>query len=234
MVLSWWLPSFDSNYAAYAHTHLFASVTHTINANTTWSSVLQCCRTFALFCHYRLQLQRRRIVHMLCVCVHAEQTLNLGRWTCNSMVAASIPGRRGQNTSVFSPSQQGQLSVVPSTGPEINNTGKVRRCSKALRSFHMWTNVWVKLSSGDNIVEHIQQCIQFVFNGEWNRKYKSDFRGVQIPYSVSISALWNDYIYNSLRISPNFTRGSEMWYILRLVFRKPYTGSRYSILECTD
>jgi len=128
--------------------------------------MLQCCRTFALFCHYRLQLQRRRIVHMLCVCVHAEQTLNLGRWTCNSMVAASIPGRRGQNTSVFSPSQQGQLSVVPSTGPEINNTGKVRRCSKALRSFHMWTNVWVKLSSGDNIVEHIQQCIQFVFNGE--------------------------------------------------------------------
>jgi len=56
---------------------------------------------------------------------------------------------------------------------------------------------------------------------------------VQIPDSVSISALWNDYDYvrNSLWISPNFTRGSEMCSILRLVFRKPYNGSRYPILE---
>jgi len=33
---------------------------------------------------------------------------------------------------------------------------------------------------------------------------------VQIPDSVSISALWNDYVRNSLRISPNFTRGSHV------------------------
>ena len=33
----------------------------------------------------------------------------------------------------------------------------------------------------------------------------SDFRDVQIPDLVSISALWNDYVRNSLRILPNFT-----------------------------
>ena len=37
---------------------------------------------------------------------------------------------------------------------------------------------------------------------------------MQILDLVSIRALWNDYIRNSLWISPNFTRGSEMWSIL--------------------
>jgi len=48
-----------------------------------------------------------------------------------------------------------------------------------------------------------------------------DFRDVQIPDSVSISALWNDYVHNLLQILPNFTRGSKMRWILRLVFRTP-------------
>ena len=87
-------------------------------------------------------------------------------------------------------------------------------------------------ASGDHIFQQISRPtksriqIKFsnadsVFNGEWNRNSKSDFRDVQIPDSISICALWNDYVLNSLRISPNFTRWSEMWSILRLVFRKP-------------
>ena len=33
----------------------------------------------------------------------------------------------------------------------------------------------------------------FVLSGKWDRKYKTDFRDVQIPVSVLISVLWNDY-----------------------------------------
>jgi len=44
----------------------------------------------------------------------------------------------------------------------------------------------------------------FVLNGKWDRKYKSNFMDVQIPVSVSISALWNDYAHNSLPIFTKF------------------------------
>jgi len=44
----------------------------------------------------------------------------------------------------------------------------------------------------------------FVLSGKWDRKYKSDFRDVRIPVSVSISALGNDYAHNSLRIFTKF------------------------------
>jgi len=73
---------------------------------------------------------------------------------------------------------------------------------------------------------------------------RNPIRYVQIPDSVLVSALWNYYVHNSLRISfirlivkafstqlyighninnniDVFTGGSEMWSILRLVFRKP-------------
>jgi len=36
-----------------------------------------------------------------------------------------------------------------------------------------------------------------------------DFRDVQIPDSVSISALRNVYVHNSFGVSLNFTRASE-------------------------
>jgi len=44
----------------------------------------------------------------------------------------------------------------------------------------------------------------FVLSAKWDRKYKSDFRDVQIPVSVSISAFWNDYAHNSLPIFTKF------------------------------
>jgi len=46
--------------------------------------------------------------------------------------------------------------------------------------------------------------IDFVLSGKWDKKYKSDFRDVQIPVSVSISALWNHYTRKSLRIFTKF------------------------------
>jgi len=62
--------------------------------------------------------------------------------------------------------------------------------------------------SGDHIFQQIstipytakiQQCRLCIHNGDlWNRKYKSDYRAVQIPYSVSICVLWYDYVRNSL------------------------------------
>ena len=51
----------------------------------------------------------------------------------------------------------------------------------------------LKLSSAD-----------FVLSGKFDQKYKSDFRDVQILLSVSINALWNDYVGNSLRIFTKF------------------------------
>jgi len=44
---------------------------------------------------------------------------------------------------------------------------------------------------------------------------------MQIPDSVSISALWNDYVRNASWFSPNFTHASKLSSILHLVFWKP-------------
>jgi len=78
---------------------------------------------------------------------------------------------------------------------------------------------WQFSGSGDHIFQQIStkshihikfSNAEFAFNGEWKQKSKSDFRDVQIPDLVSISALWTNYFHNSLRILPNFTCGSEM------------------------
>jgi len=72
--------------------------------------------------------------------------------------------------------------------------------------------IFVALGSGHHIFQRIGTKFltefklsnaDFVFNDKWDRKYKSDFRDVQIPFVVSISALWNDYGQNSL---PIFTK----------------------------
>jgi len=44
----------------------------------------------------------------------------------------------------------------------------------------------------------------FVLRGKWDRKHKSDFMDVQIPITVWISVLWNDYAHNSLLTSTKF------------------------------
>jgi len=68
---------------------------------------------------------------------------------------------------------------------------------------------WQFSASGDHIFQqisnksHIQikfRNADFVFNGEWNRKYKSDFRDVQIPNLFLI----NYYVHNSLPIFTKF------------------------------
>ena len=55
---------------------------------------------------------------------------------------------------------------------------------------------WQFSGSGDHIFQQISSKshvqikfgnADFVFNGEWNRKWKSDFRGVRIPDLASIS-----------------------------------------------
>ena len=89
--------------------------------------------------------------------------------------------------------------------------------------------------SGDHIFQqistksHVQikfSNAEFVFNGEWNRKYTSDFRDVQIPDLNSIRY----YVHNSSPFSPNFACGSEMWSFRRLLF-VGQTGSSFAILE---
>ena len=71
--------------------------------------MLQCCRTFALFCHYRLQLQRRRIVHMLCVCMHAEQTHGLAtRWS-----QLPFPAAADKTPQYFHPANKANSALYP-------------------------------------------------------------------------------------------------------------------------
>ena len=83
-----------------------------------------------------------------------------------------------------------------------------------LAVFRLYDHIFQQISTKFHIEIKVSNA-DFVFNGEWNRKWKSNFRYVQIPDSVSISALWNDY---SLQISPNFTHESEVWC---MVFWKP-------------
>jgi len=70
----------------------------------------------------------------------------------------------------------------------------------------------------------------FVFNGEWNRKQETDFRGVQIPDLVSISHNLNPHVHNSLPISRNFASGLGMWAQHGRLFVKE-TGCSLLILE---
>ena len=66
----------------------------------------------------------------------------------------------------------------------------------------------------------------FVFNGEWNRNRKSDFRDVQFR-------TWFQLIITSTILywfSPNFACGSEMWSHRRLLFVRQ-TWSSLPILE---
>jgi len=65
----------------------------------------------------------------------------------------------------------------------------------------------------------------FVLSGKWDRKYKLDFRDVQILVSVSISALWSYYAHNSF---PIFTK-----FCTRLLFVQQ-TGSSLRILDVAD
>jgi len=64
----------------------------------------------------------------------------------------------------------------------------------------------------------------FVFSGKWVRKYKSDFMHVQIPVSVSISALWNDYALIRCGFSPNFACYSGVISSTRVGFVRNETG----------
>jgi len=52
---------------------------------------------------------------------------------------------------------------------------------------------------------------------------------VQIPDSVSISALWNDYIRNLLRISPNFIADQkcDRFYVWCFGNHKPEVDIRF-------
>ena len=90
--------------------------------------------------------------------------------------------------------------------------------------------------SGDHIFQqvstrsHLQikfSNANFVFNGEWNRKWKSDFRGMRIPDLVSINH--NSQSTILYPFSPNFASGSGMWAHRRLFVRQ--TGSSLPILE---
>ena len=71
------------------------------------------------------------------------------------------------------------------------------------------------LSSGQHIFKRIGTKFlklsnaDFVLSGKWDRKYKSDSSDVQIPLSVSISALWNDYAQNSLPIFTNILHAAQ-------------------------
>jgi len=60
--------------------------------------------------------------------------------------------------------------------------------------------IFTALGSGHHIFQRISTKLRaelklsnadFVLSGKWDQKYKSDFRDVQIPVSVSISALFN-------------------------------------------
>ena len=73
--------------------------------------------------------------------------------------------------------------------------------------------IFAVLGSGQHIFQRIGTKFptelklsntDFILSGKWDRKYKSDFSDVQIPVLVSISALWNDYACNSLRIFTKF------------------------------
>jgi len=52
---------------------------------------------------------------------------------------------------------------------------------------------------------------------------------VQIPNFVSISALWNDYVRNSLRISPNFHTDQkyDRFYVSCFENHKPEVDIRF-------
>jgi len=93
---------------------------------------------------------------------------------------------------------------------------------------------WQFSGSGDHICQqigtksHVQikfSNADFVFNGDWNWKYKSDFRDVRIPDLVSVRY----YVHNCYRFSPNFASGSGMSSHRRLFVTQ--TGSTLPILE---
>jgi len=78
--------------------------------------------------------------------------------------------------------------------------------------------------SGDHIFQHIStKChvqiyfsnADFVFNGEWNRKQKSDFRDVQIP--VSFSALNRPVFDRTQLLYACFQDNLEGWWRWALV-----------------
>jgi len=84
---------------------------------------------------------------------------------------------------------------------------------------------WQFSGSGDHIFQQISTKLHtpikfsnadFVFNGEWNRNRKSDFRDVQFR-------TWFQLIITSTILywfSPNFACGSEMWSLRRLLFAR--------------
>jgi len=84
-----------------------------------------------------------------------------------------------------------------------------------IHSRGVWIRIFAVFGSGQHIFQWIGKKFptelklsnsNFVLSGKWDRKYKSDFRDVQIPVLVLISALWYDYTNNSIPIFTKFCK----------------------------